>query len=110
MKLLFDNNLSVKLAQFVQDQFPGSAHVFDLKLDKASDRQIFDFARNNEFIIVTKDSDFYHLLNTYGSPPKVIWITLGNSGNAELKEFIFQNMNLFAEFGNSSKSLLVIGK
>jgi predicted nuclease of predicted toxin-antitoxin system len=45
--------------------------------DKA-DREIWTFARANDYILVTFDSDFYDLSVTFGSPPKLIWITSGN--------------------------------
>lgn len=43
-----------------------------------SDRMIWQFARQNDFIIVTFDEDFYDLSNLYGTPPKVIWLRCGN--------------------------------
>ena len=58
----------------MKDHFPGSKHVSDLQIDHYSDRQIFDFAGKNQFTIVSKDKDFYHILNTLGPPPKVVFL------------------------------------
>ena len=58
MKLLFDGNLSPKLVQPLGNEFPGSTHVQDVELRGSSDDQIWNYARNNGFAIVSKDSDF----------------------------------------------------
>lgn len=78
MKLLFDQNLSPKLVDVLADLFPGSGHVQSLGLDCATDDQIWDHARVNGFAIVTKDDDFNNLSVVRGSPPKIIWLQLGN--------------------------------
>jgi len=39
---------------------------------------VWQYAKDNNFIIVTKDSDFYDLSLVQGSPPKVIWLQSGN--------------------------------
>jgi len=58
VKLLFDENLSPRLIKALSDLYPGSAHVEDCSLISASDDQVWRFTSKNEFIIVTKDSDF----------------------------------------------------
>jgi predicted nuclease of predicted toxin-antitoxin system len=37
---------------------------------------------------MTKDRDFVRLLDELGAPPKVIWITCGNTSNLRLKEIL----------------------
>jgi predicted nuclease of predicted toxin-antitoxin system len=58
MKLLFDENLSFKLRAKMQDVFPGSKHVRDLGLEQVEDIEIWEFSKNENFVIVTKDADF----------------------------------------------------
>src|SRR5260370_40975026 len=73
MKLLLDENLSRKLAPFVEDLFPGSAHVTHVGMASgASDRQIWDYAAQNGVAIITADNDFLSLAEAQGHPPKVI--------------------------------------
>jgi predicted nuclease of predicted toxin-antitoxin system len=67
LKLLFDNNLSLKLSQVIQSLFPGSKHVFELNLDDLPDIEIWQYAKANNFSIVTKDRDFYYLASTSAS-------------------------------------------
>ena len=38
------------------------------------DREIWDFARNGGFVIVSTDADFYELAAALGPPPKVVWL------------------------------------
>ena len=59
MKRLFDANLAPQLTKRLAGLYPGSAHVRDLAL--RADRAIWDFAASDGFVIVSKDSDFYHL-------------------------------------------------
>lgn len=84
MKLLLDQNLSRRLLPGLIVQFPGSNQVALLGFDKASDAEIWDFARNEGFAIVTKDTDFVELSLIHGFSPKVIWLNLGNISNAEV--------------------------
>jgi predicted nuclease of predicted toxin-antitoxin system len=85
MKLLFDQNLSPKLVNRLADLFPGSAHVQSLGLDCAGDDQIWQHARLNGFAIVSKDEDSNNLSVVRGSPPKVIWLQLGNCRTAQVE-------------------------
>lgn len=78
MKLLFDHNLSHKLAQRLADLFPQSAHTQLLGLARTTDSEIWEFARQNDFTIVTLDADFFDLLSLHGPPPRVIWLRCGN--------------------------------
>lgn len=34
----------------------------------------------------TKDSDFVQLLDRHGPPPKIIWLTCGNTSNQRMRE------------------------
>jgi len=78
LKLLFDENLSPRLARRLADLYPDSSHVEDCGLLSASDDEVWDFARENGFVIVSKDSDFSERSVLRGSPPKVIWLRIGN--------------------------------
>jgi len=79
VKLLIDQNLSFRLVSTLLHEFSDSAHVRDVQFERASDRDVWEFAGRDGFRILTKDSDFSHLSFLYGPPPKVIWLTIGNS-------------------------------
>lgn len=74
MKLLFDENLSRKLVVRLAELYPESAHVVEFDLLESADREIWEFAKARDFVIVSTDSDFYELATTIGPPPKVVWL------------------------------------
>ena len=78
MKFLFDQNISHRILRLLPDQFDGSSSVKDEGLINSPDRLFWEFARQNDFIIVTQDSDFNDLNSLFGFPPKIIWIRTGN--------------------------------
>ena len=61
MKLLLDQNLSRHLIGQLRDVFPGSQHVTKLGLDAATDREVWEYAPELDYIVVPKDSDFRQL-------------------------------------------------
>lgn len=78
MKLLFDQNLSPKLPVRLADIFPGSQHVDALGLGAAPDDEVWEYARADGLAVVSKDEDYSHLSVLRGSPPKVLWLLVGN--------------------------------
>ena len=78
MKLLFDQNQSPRLVRRLADLFPGSSHLSLHALDTADDIVVWEFAKSNDFTIVTKDSDFSELSTLRGFTPKVVWLQIGN--------------------------------
>ena len=91
VKLLFDQNLSPRLVKRLADLHPESSHVFSLGIDRASDDQVWERARQDGYTIVTKDSDFGDLSVLRGFPPKVIWVRLGNCTTQQVEDLIRNN-------------------
>ncbi len=65
-KLLFDQNLSYLIVKELEHLFPDSNHVRLIQLDKADDLTIWNYAKSNNFHIVTKDVDFNNMNILYG--------------------------------------------
>lgn len=78
MKLIFDENVSFKLCKRLEDIYPNSTHVRFAGLEKENDSYIWEYAKDNHFIIVTQDSDFNDMSIIKGHPPYVVWIKTGN--------------------------------
>ncbi len=78
VKLLFDQNLSPKLIEKLTDLYPNSDHLDLLGLGTADDVLVWEHARRNNFVVVTKDADFADLSVLRGFPPKLVWIRRGN--------------------------------
>jgi predicted nuclease of predicted toxin-antitoxin system len=99
MRLLFDQNLSVKLCQRLADLFPGSNQVRAVGLDQADDRVIWSYAKGHGFILVTQDSDFADMAGLYGPPPKVIWLRCGNQPTAAIEQRLRTHAEAIVAFG-----------
>jgi predicted nuclease of predicted toxin-antitoxin system len=108
MKLLFDHNLSPRLANRLGDLYPYSSHLFNLKLDTVDDFVVWEYAREHEFIIVTKDSDFSELNVIKGFPPKVIWIRIGNCTTNDVEHLIRSHTEEINIFGHESSLGILI--
>ena len=72
MKLLFDQNLSYRLPKSLDVEFPESTHVRHVGLDRATDGPVWEYAKANALVIVSKDSDFHQRSFLHGHPPKVV--------------------------------------
>ena len=89
MKIWIDANLPPALAVWLSQEFGLEAVSAErLNLLKANDTEIFQKAKENNSVILTKDSDFVDLVNAHGPPPMVVWISCGNTTNAKLKSIL----------------------
>ena len=91
MKLLFDQNISPKIVALMEVQFSGSQQVIHVGLENASDSVIFEFAKTNQFSIVTFDSDFVDLSIVKGTPPKIVWLRTGNLTTKSISDLLHMN-------------------
>ena len=85
MKLLFDQNLAPSLPRRLADLFPGSLHIDPLGLGSVPDHQVWDYARDHDLAIVSKDEGFSQMSVFRGWPPKVIWLLTGNCTTAAVE-------------------------
>lgn len=110
MKLLLDENLSPRLIAALQDLYSGSLHLRDCGLRGASDARIWQYAVENGFAIVSKDSDFAQRSLLLGGPPKVIWLRIGNCTTARA-DFVLRNALARIEaFESSDETCLVLAQ
>jgi predicted nuclease of predicted toxin-antitoxin system len=96
MKLLLDENISYRTLNLIDKIFPGSEHVTRTVSQIKSDLEIFEYAKQYDFTILTFDEDFYDLQLLKGFPPKIIWLRLGNSSN----------MNLISKISDTQSEIL----
>ncbi len=109
MKLLLDQNLSRFLVGSLSEPFPGSAHVTALGLDTATDREVWQFAREHDYVLVSKDADFTDLAFVHGPPPKVVWLRIGNASTTEVRNVLMRAADAVAAFvENDQDSVLVL--
>ncbi len=91
MKLLLDENLSRRLVPFLQHDFLGSSQVVLEGLESCSDTELWNFAKTQDFVIVTRDADFEELSLVWGAPPKVIWLKTPNLTRAATLKILLEN-------------------
>lgn len=97
---VLDEMLSYKLESLLSP-FLKVIHVSTKGLRNALDLDIWQLAKNNNFIIITKDSDFKALSNYHGCPPKVIRLNCGNQSTRFISELIKQNSEEIKDFAQS---------
>ena len=109
MKLLFDQNLAPSLVSALADIFPLSKHVARIGLYSVPDRELWEYAREHNYTLVGKNSDFHELSLLYGSPTKVVWIRRGNCTTRQV-ELILRNKleNIRSLMDNPESTYLVI--
>jgi len=98
MKLLFDQNLSHHLVAELATEFPESVHVRNAGLASSPDEQVWEYAATNGLTIVSKDADFEQRALLRGSPPKVIWLRVGNSSTSAVTYLVRSRRTKSFEF------------
>lgn len=74
-------------------------------MEATIDPIVWDYAKDNDLIIVSKDADMHDLSLVFGNPPKVIWLRLGNCSTSQVEDLLRRNFDaikLFYEDENLS--------
>ena len=103
MRFLFDQNISHRILKLLPAKFSNSTSVKKEGLINATDRQIWEFAKLNDYVIVTQDSDLNDLNSLYGFPPKIIWIRTGNLKTQAIVDILIYHSNEIDKFIENSK-------
>jgi len=111
MELWIDAHLSPSLALWINNTFADidARSLYTLNMLDAQDEVIFMEARKRKAVIMSKDSDFIKLLDRYGPPPSIIWITSGNTSNANMRHILQQHLKTAIEMINAGERLVEIG-
>jgi len=109
VKLLFDENLSRRVVKRLAGMFPDSVHVADLGLQRATDREVWERAGRDDYLLVSKDSVFNDLAFVHGPPPKVVWLRVGNASTAQIEELLAAPADTISAFAaNDHDAVLVL--
>ena len=110
MKLLFDENLSPRLPRVLADLYPDSTHVHECGLGSSDDVSIWKYAKEHDFTIVSKDSDFQDRSVIEGHPPKLIWLRVANCSTSEIENLLRAAAEVIKKFiEEDQESYLVLG-
>jgi predicted nuclease of predicted toxin-antitoxin system len=109
VKLLLDENLSDRIIHRIVDLYPNSEHVKTLGRINTDDALIWEYAKTNGFVIVSKDSDFHQRSLLYGHPPKFIYLRIGNCPTSKITQILRDNLDMIVQFeSGETESLLVL--
>jgi len=109
VKLLFDENLSPSLVWLLRDLFSNSSQVNDCGLGAALDEQIWRYAANQGFVVVSKDLDFYERSLLLSGGPKVIWLRVGNSSTVAVERLLRSySLEILTFDSRSDETLLIL--
>lgn len=98
VRLLLDENLSERLLVAIVPHYADSQHVRQLGLGGASDRQIWEQARTDGAVLVTKDDDFIALSVLHGPPPKILWLNIGNASTGDTAALLIAQVDAITQF------------
>jgi predicted nuclease of predicted toxin-antitoxin system len=101
MKLLFDANISWRLTTILKQHFDECLHVDYVGLaSPAKDIDIWNFAKENDLIIISNDTDFLNLINQKGYPPKIVLLKTGNQSNQYIATLLIKHSSDIADLIN----------
>jgi len=110
MTIWVDAHLSPRIARWISANFPVTAvPLREIGLRESEDDGIFSAARAAAVIVLTKDSDFIRLLEQHGSPPKILWLTCGNTSDAALQEILGRHLSTALGLLDGGEDLVEIG-
>ena len=98
MRLLFDQNISYRVTKILSKSFPEAKHVSQVGLQDSTDIGIWEYAKSNDYTIVTFDSDYYDLSIVKGCPPKIIWLRIGNATTKKIARILEEDIDLIRLF------------
>ena len=110
MNLWIDAQFSPALADWITENFAGieATAVRELGMRDAEDPVIFFAAREANVTVMTKDNDFLELQKRHGAPPKIIWVTCGNTSNIKLKSILLISLQKAIDLLANDETLVEI--
>ncbi len=109
MTIWVDAQLSPAIAGWITAEIGIEALALrDMGLRDAEDLDIYNSARHANAIVLTKDRDFVTLLERFGPPPKILWLTCENTSNESLKRILTETLNLAVELLLTGEDLIEI--
>lgn len=85
--------------------FKEVVHASELKIiQPADDISIWNYAKRNEFTIISKDDDFEKIVLLRKAPPKLIYLKTYNLDTKKLVDLILENKDKIIEFIDSNEN------
>lgn len=100
------------MAVRLRDVYADAMQVRQLGLEDLDDREIWHYAKDHGFVIVTFDSDFYDFSVVWGAPPKIVWLRSSDQTSNYVEQMLRSNVDTITAFIERSDfaCLEIIGK
>lgn len=109
MRFLVDAQLPPALARMLASAGEDALHVLDVGLQDADDGKIWEFALEQNRVIITKDEDFQIRASVSSISPAIVWIRFGNSPKQHILEAFSRNLeSIKQEFEHGAKLIELI--
>jgi len=109
MTIWIDAQLSPHIADWRAASNPMTAiAVVDLGFRDSEDLEIFSAAKEASCVVMTKDQDFVMLLERFGPPPQIIWLTCGNTSNSTLRKILDHSLQEAVEMLKAGEPVVEI--
>jgi len=92
VKFLVDAQLPPALAQWLREAGHDVQAVREVGLRDAEDSAIWQYAQAEGRVIVTKDEDFAQRAQSPAAGPVIVWLRIGNTSNAALREWLIPQL------------------
>lgn len=93
MRFLVDAQLPRRVAKQLQQAGAEAIHTLDLPLGNCTPDQILnELSVTEQYIMITKDSDFVDSFHLHKKPWKLLLISTGNIRNSDLEALLLANI------------------
>jgi predicted nuclease of predicted toxin-antitoxin system len=69
---------------------------------------VWEFARADGYVIVSKDSGFRQLAFLFGPPPKVVWLRVGNASTSVIVSLLRDSIDVVEAFAMGGDDALLV--
>jgi predicted nuclease of predicted toxin-antitoxin system len=98
MRFIIDAQLPKKLSIFLNERGYNSIHTLELPNgNHTSDTEIIELSISQNYIVITKDADFWDIYKQKAEPYKLIYLTVGNLSTKDLISLFETNLNTLIE-------------
>ena len=91
---------------------PSGVHVSSqielLGLRGVTDTAVWEYAKAEGYVLVSKDNDFCQRSFQYGAPPKVIWLSVGNAGTSTILHLLRESLMEIEDFVQNPEAALLV--
>lgn len=82
---------------FPASRLPEQQSCHAVGLERADDSAIWEYAKSNGYVIVTRDADFEELCSVRGHPPQIVWLKMRNLSKPAALNLLKHNRELIEQ-------------